>query len=253
MSGTIGPNVSSRLMSVSVPTRSIDGRLVVEARRPAVVPRAADDDLGALGDRVLEVGVHLLRGRLVVHRADEGLVVEGVAELPALGLLHDRGEEVVVDALVDEHALGRAADLAGAEEAAEDGALRCGLEVGVDADDHGPVPARLDQRALEPGRADDLLRGRVRADEADAVDVLVLDQPLADLAVAVDDVDDALGQPGVGHDLHEVGHRDRRPLGRLHHDRVPGGDPGRDQLDRDQRGEVPRRDRPRRRRSACGT
>ena len=123
-------------------------------------------------------------------------------------------------ALVDEHALGRAADLAGAEEAAEDGTLGGSLEVGVGADDDGPVAARLDQRALEPGRAHDLLGRGVRADEADAVDVLVGDQALADRPVAVDDVDDALGRPGVGHDLHEVRHRDRRPLGRLHDDRV---------------------------------
>ena len=136
---------------------------------------AAEDDLGALLHRVLEVRIHLLSGGLVVHGANEGVVVEGIAELPALCLLDDGGEEVVVDALVDEHALGRAADLAGAEEAAEDGALRGGLEVGVGADDDRPVAARLDEGSLEAGRADDLLGGRVRADEADAVDVLVLD------------------------------------------------------------------------------
>jgi hypothetical protein len=94
------------------------------------------------------VRVHLLRGRRVVHRADESVVVERIAELPALGLLHDRGEEVLVDPLVDEDALRRAAHLAGTEEAAEDGPLRGGLEVGIGADDHGAVAARLDERPL---------------------------------------------------------------------------------------------------------
>ena len=218
------------------------GRLVVEAGRPVAVARAADDDLGALLERVLEMGVHLPRGRLVVHRPDERRVVEGVAEEPRLRLLHDRCEEVVVHALVDEHAFGRAADLPGAEEASEDSALGGELQVGVGADDDRPVAARLDQAALEADGPHDLLRRPVRADEADAVDVLVRDQALAHRAVAVDDVHDTFGKPGLRHDLHEVRHRDRGPLGRLHHDRVPGGDPGRDQLDRNQRREVPGRD-----------
>src|SRR5262245_16818156 len=68
-------------------------------------------------------------------------------------------------------------------------------------------------------------------------------QPLTDVARAVDDVDNAVGQPGIRHDLHEVGHRDRRPLGWLDHDRVADGDTRRDELDRDEGREVPRGDR----------
>ncbi len=72
--------------------------------------------------------------------------------------------------LVDEHALGCAADLPGAEEATEDSALRGTCEIGVLTHDDGAVAAALDQRALEPGRTHDLVRRHVRADEADAVD-----------------------------------------------------------------------------------
>ena len=68
-------------------------------------------------------------------------------------------------------------------------------------------------------------------------------QGLADVAAAVDQVDDPVREPRVGHRLHEVGHRDRRPLGRLHDECVAHRDPRRDQLGRDHRGEVPRRDR----------
>jgi hypothetical protein len=93
-----------------------------------------------------------------------------------------------------------AAHLPGAEEPAEDCALRRLLEVRVGADDHRAVAARLDQRALQPGGADDLLRRRVRADEADAVDVLVRDKSLADLAAAVDD---AVRQARIRHHLHD--------------------------------------------------
>jgi hypothetical protein len=121
------------------------GWLVVETRGAPIVARPTDYDLSALSDCVLEVRVHLLCGRLVVHRPDEGVVVVRVAQLPALGFLDDGGQELVVHPLVDEHALGRAAHLAGAEEAAEDGALRGRIQVGVFADDHRPVAARLDQ------------------------------------------------------------------------------------------------------------
>ena len=82
----------------------------------------------------------------------------------------------------------------------------------------------------------------MRTDEADAVDARMGDEALAHVTAAVDDVDDSVGKAGVRHDLHEVRHRDRRPLGRLHHDRVADGDAGSDQLDRDQRREVPGRD-----------
>jgi hypothetical protein len=148
-----------------------------------------------------------------------------------------------VDTFVHEHALGRATHLTGAVEAAEDGALRGAREIRVLADDDGTVAARLDQRALEAGRAHDLLCRAVRTDEPDSVDVRMRDEPFADVAAAVDDVDDTVGKSRVGHDLHEVRHRDRRPLRRLDHDRVADRDPGSDQLHRDQRRKVPRRDR----------
>ena len=219
-----------------------DRRLVVEAGGSPVVARAAEDDVGALRHRVLEMAVHLLGGRLVVHRADERVLVERVAEPPALGLLDHCIEELVVHGSVDEDALRRATDLACAEEAAEDGALRRPPEIGVLTDDDGTVARCLDQAALEPGGADDLRRRPVRADESDAVDVRARHEPLTDLSSAVDDVDDAVGQPRVGHDLHEIRHRHGRPLGRLHDDRVARRDAWRDQLHGDQRGEVPRRD-----------
>src|SRR5207248_9648996 len=124
--------------------------------------RAAEHDLGTLADGILEVGVHLRRGRLVVHRADLRLGLEWIAERPLGRDLHDLVEESVVDALVHEHTLRGAADLAGAEEAAEHGALRGPREIGVLAADGRAVPARLDARASEAGGADDHLRGPVR-------------------------------------------------------------------------------------------
>src|SRR6478672_9438964 len=116
-----------------------DGRLVVEAGRAIAGARAAEHDVGTLVDGILEVPVHLRRRRLVVHRTDHRGVVEGIPETPLGRRLQHFVEEGVVHPFVHEDALGRAANLACAEEAAEDCALRGALEVGVLADDHGPV------------------------------------------------------------------------------------------------------------------
>src|SRR3954462_13199931 len=174
-------------------------------------PRAAEYDLSALPDRVLEMCIHLRRGRLVVHRSHLCLRLERITERPLRCDLHDLVEERVVDTFMDEYALGGAAHLTGAEEAAEYRTQRGAREVGVLANDDGSVSARFDERALEPGGADDLLRRAGRADETEPVDARVGDQAFAGLAAAIDHVDHAVGQPRLGHDLHEVRHRDWRP------------------------------------------
>src|SRR4029077_12762974 len=110
---------------------------------------------------------------------------------------HHLVQEGVVHAFVHEDSLGCAAHLPGTEESAEDRALSSALEIGVLTDDHRPVAARFDQRALETRGPDDLLRGRVRTDEADAIDAAMRHEPLADVTAAVDDVDDSLGKPRV--------------------------------------------------------
>src|SRR4029078_6356034 len=97
-----------------------------------------------------------------------------------------------------------AAHLPRTEEAAEDGALCSPLEGGVLADGARPFAARIDQGSLETGGADDLLRGRMRPDETDAVDAGMRDEAFAHVAAAVDDVHYAVRQAGVRHDLHEV-------------------------------------------------
>src|SRR6476646_6045216 len=101
--------------------------------------------------------VHLLGGRRIIKQKKKSRVVERIPEPPGSRSLEDFVEEGVVDALVDEDPLRRAAHLSRAEEAAEDGALGGAFEVGVLADDNRAVAARLDQRALQTCCADDLL------------------------------------------------------------------------------------------------
>jgi hypothetical protein len=122
-----------------------DRGLVVELCRTIPGTPASKDDARALAHGVLQVGVHLRGGRLVVHRPDEGRIVEGIAELPLAGGLQHLVEERFVNPLMDQDPFRRAAHLTGAEEASEDGSLGCAVEVGVLADDHGPVAAGFDQ------------------------------------------------------------------------------------------------------------
>ena len=65
------------------------------------------------------------------------------------------------------------------------------------------------------------------------------------LAVAGDDVDDARRQLGLAQDVAEEERRERRRLGRLEHDRVPGGERRRELPRQHQQREVPRDDLPR--------
>src|SRR5204863_6447651 len=77
-----------------------------------------------------------------------------------------------------------------------------------------------------------------RAGEGDLVD-LALDQGGAGAAVAGDDVDDTGRQLGLAQDVAEVESRERRRLGRLEHDGVPGGQRRRDLPGQHQQWEVP--------------
>jgi hypothetical protein len=208
-----------------------------------MITRSPDDDRRSLAHCVFEMRVHLPGGRLIVHRSDFRVGIEGIAQLPLSGCVHHLIEECIVHALVHEHTFRRAAHLPRAEEAAEDSTFGSACQIGVLAHDHRPVATRLDQGTLEPCRTHDLLRCAVRAHETDAVDSGMGDERLPHVPSAVDDVHDPVRQPGVRHDLHEVRHRQRRPLRRLHHDRVPHRNTRRDQLDRNQRGEVPWRNR----------
>ena len=84
-----------------------------------------------------------------------------------------------------------------------------------------------------------------RAGEADLRHVRVLDHPLADdRALAGDDVDDALGDPGLERELGEPQRRERCQLRRLEDDRVPAGERGAELPAGDVEREVPGDDQP---------
>ena len=88
----------------------------------------------------------------------------------------------------------------------------------------------------------DVLRDRGRADERDRLDVGVVEQRVDGHLVAVDDVEDTVGQPGLGVQLGDQVGRARVALARLEHERVAAGDGDRVHPHRHHDREVERRD-----------
>ena len=125
--------------------------------------------------------------------------------------------------------LERAAVLAGVREDRERRRLGRRVEVRVGEDDVRGLAAELERDPLDrlrgPGR--DRAPDLGRAGEGDLGDVGVLYQPPAAFrAGSGDDVEHALGEPGVEGDPLELERGQRRQLGRLEHDRVPAASAG---------------------------
>ena len=132
--------------------------------------RAAGHEVGAAGDRVGDVLVHLVRDRGVVERAHRRGVVERVAQQDPLGhparqALH----ELVAHGAVHEDPLAGRAALAGAQEAGGHVASAARLDVGVVHHDDRAVAAHLEHAALPAAACGDEPPGRGRADERDPV------------------------------------------------------------------------------------
>ena len=179
----------------------------------------------------------------VVDRAEERVGVVGHADLGrALGVLGERGDEVVVDAGPGEHAGRGGAVLAGVEVAADGDALDGGLDVGVVEDDDRRLAAELEVDALEVARRalGHLHAGADRAGDRDERRRRVLDEHAAGLAVAGDDVEGALGQELRG-ELGEEQRRLGRRVGGLEDDGVARGERRGDLPHRHHHRVVPRR------------
>ena len=140
------------------------------------------------------------------ERADVGVLVARVAEL---ALRHAREEalvELVRDRLLHEQAGAGEADLAGVVVLVGRGLDRR-VEIGVGEDHERALAAELEARPgvrFGGGGARDDRGGLVRAGEGDARDARVGGERGADLlAVALDDVEHARRQPGLGGDVRE--------------------------------------------------
>src|SRR5690606_23005247 len=121
------------------------------------------------------------------------------AGLGLVGGLGQRGDEVVVDRLVDQHAGGGGAVLAGVEVAGDRDVLDGLGDVDVLEDHDRRLAAQLEVDSLEilRGGLGDLHAGPYRAGDGGHGRDGVLDHHAAGVAVAADDVEDALGQDGA--------------------------------------------------------
>src|SRR3954469_3385732 len=224
--------------------RAGDDRRLEEgvAERMAV---AAGDDLAALLDRVGDVLLDLGDRLVVDQRALLHAVLEAVADLELSGRGGKPLGESIVDAVLDEEAVGADAGLAGVAVLRSDGAFDGAVEVGVVEDDEGGVAAELHRDLLHRLRRllHQLLAALGRAGEGDLLDVRVRGQLGAYLARrAGDDVDDPLRDAGLGAQHAPGKARIGRQRRRLDHRGAAGGE-RRPELAGDHRGrEVPRGD-----------
>ena len=169
----------------------------------------------------------------------------GSSDLHAGDRRLEQAEELVVRRPLDEDPRAGAAVLAGV---VEDGVRRAGGrggQVGVGEDDVGALAAELEGHPLHlvGAAGHDLLADLGGAGEADLADQRVGDEPLADhRALARDDREHALGQPGLEGQLAEPDRGQRRDLGRLEHHRVAGGQRRGEAPAGDRHREVPRHD-----------
>ena len=157
-------------------------------------------------------------------------------------MLHQRGGEIVADALVHQKARGRNADLARVAELGRAGRLHGQRHIGVFGHDHRRVAAELHRDALHvlAGQRGELLAHRRGAGESDLADHRVRDQVAGDLGrVAVHQAQHAGRQAGVGEGAHQFGRRGRGFLGRLDDHRAAAGQRGAELTHHLVDGEVP--------------
>ncbi len=207
---------------------------------PAHLGRAAADPLGAGGERVVDqlVDDGGLLGR--DHRADLGRPALRVAEDEALGRRPDAGDEAVGDVRDDVDALDPRAGLSGVREAGPGDPVDRVVELGVGADDRRVLAAELEDRPLHLRRAGraDRVAGRDRPGEEDLADARVDDGP-ADVAAAVQDPNEPLGDSGLHEREANAIAEQRRQLRRLQDDAVAGHQRDRDLAEGDRPGVVP--------------
>ncbi len=166
-------------------------------------------DNRALGDALR----HEEGDAVALHRGHDGAdidaLVERVAEPQALHAGAQFGDRALVDAFLNQQTRARAAHLPLVEPDRIDDALDGAVEVGVVEDDERAFAAEFERERLATARR--LLADEApdigRAGEGDLVDAVVSDDRRARLAVAGDEVEDAVGQADA---LAEFGEADAR-------------------------------------------
>ena len=187
-----------------------EGRADEEAFLMALQLEAAavDDQLGAFVDAHLDVAFDPLLVRAADHRAVMGVGIGRDADAQRLDRRDQLLAQRVGGLVADRHDhRQRHAALAGRAEGGAGEVVDDLVEVGVGHDDAVVLGAAERLHALPVGGAAavDILGDVGRSDEADRLDVRMVEDRVDHFLVAVDDVEDAVGKAGFLHQLGRAG------------------------------------------------
>ena len=167
---------------------------VIEGQLVGGALAAVDHQLGARLDALADVVAHPLERGLGDQRAVVGLRVQAVPDAQLVDALNEPVAQPICRLLADRHRdADRHAPLAGAAVTGADQCVDGLVQVGVGQDDHVVLRAAEALRALAVGGRGrvDVLRDIGAADEADGLDVGVVQDRVDGFLVAVDDLEHA--------------------------------------------------------------
>ena len=183
-----------------------DGRRVVAAGIAEAT--AAEHHFGAVALAFADIALDLFEMRSVDHRAHFDRLVERVADDDLPGLVGEPLEDFVAGAALHDEARAGDADLARIAEGGAADLVGGRIHAGVRKDDLRPLAAQFEADLLDVagGLGADDLADAERAGKAHEIGGRMFGERLADwLAIAGDDVEDAIGQPAIARNL---GHAD---------------------------------------------
>lgn len=207
---------------------------------------ATQSDSSTLLLAVLDVVHDAVELELGDLRTLEGILSEGVTKLVLRGTLLEAGDELVVDAFLDQHARAGATALTVVEEDTEVGPRDGVFDVSIVENNVGRLATQLKGDLLEValGRSlKDQTANLGRTSEGNLVDVhVVRDGVTSNTTQARDDVDNTLGEASFLDQLTHVQTRERGLLSGLDDNGVTSGKRRGDLPRPHEDGEVPRND-----------
>eukprot|EP01022_Parablepharisma_sp_SALTPOND_P021543 TRINITY_DN427_c0_g3_i1.p1 TRINITY_DN427_c0_g3~~TRINITY_DN427_c0_g3_i1.p1 ORF type:complete len:877 (-),score=398.28 TRINITY_DN427_c0_g3_i1:14792-17422(-) len=219
-----------------------DEEALLEARH--LVAATIDHQGGAFFHATADQSLDALLGGGRHHRAHLGSGVHAFVDLQVAGAVGQGRHQGIAGAAHRHRHRDRHAALAGRAEGCTHQGIHGQLHVGIGHHHHVVLGAAQGLHALALGRATgiDVFGNRGRADEADGLDLGMIQQRIDGDLVTLHDVEDAIGQAGF---LQQLGDQQRRrgiALGRLQHEAVATGDGDGEHPHRHHRREVEWRD-----------
>lgn len=158
----------------------------------AVHGLVAEDDFGALGDRVGDLGDDMIFLFSHHHRADFCIFIVAVADGEGFGFVDEFGYEFFFDGILDIDSFGGDADLAAVSQGVVGAELGGFVQVGTFEDDHWIFGTEFEDESFESigGGGHDVLAGVFGAGKSNQMDV-ASDECFALVVFAVDYLEDA--------------------------------------------------------------